>query len=58
MTNSLDPYRIRAIVKSIPIISAIPIKMEMEKSRAKGESRGGKEDAPTEYETCTENETL
>ena len=54
----LDPYRIRAIVKKYSDYIRYPIKMEMEKSRAKEKTGEEKEDAPTEYETYTENETL
>ena len=54
----LDQYRLRSIVKKYSDYIRYPIRMDVEKSRPKEKAEGADENAPVEYETYTETETL
>ena len=54
----LDQYRLRSIVKKYSDYIRYPIRMDVEKSRPKEKPEGADKDAPMEYETYTETETL
>ena len=54
----LDQYRLRSIVKKYSDYIRYPIRMDVEKSRPKEKPEGAGEDAPMEFETYTETETL
>ena len=54
----LDQYRLRSIVKKYSDYIRYPIRMDVEKSRPKEKSEGADKDAPMEFETYTETETL
>ena len=54
----LDQYRLRSIVKKYSDYIRHPIRMDVEKSRPKEKPEGADKDAPMEFETYTETETL
>ncbi len=54
----LDQYRLRSIVKKYSDYIRYPIRMDVEKSRPKEKPEGADKDAPMEFETYTETETL
>ncbi len=54
----LDQYRLRSIVKKYSDYIRYPIRMDVEKSRPKEKPEGAGKDAPMEFETYTETETL
>lgn len=54
----LDQYRLRSIVKKYSDYIRYPIRMDVEKSRPKEKAEDADENAPVEYETYTETETL
>ena len=54
----LDQYRLRSIVKKYSDYIRYPIRMDVEKSRPMEKPEGADKDAPMEFETYTETETL
>lgn len=54
----LDQYRLRSIVKKYSDYIRYPIRMDVEKSRPKEKPEGADKNAPMEFETYTETETL
>ncbi|MDR1571697.1 MAG: molecular chaperone HtpG [Clostridiales Family XIII bacterium] len=54
----LDAYRIRSLVKRYSDYIRYPIMMNVEKRRPVEKPEGGDEDAPTEYESYIEADTL
>ena len=54
----LDQYRLRSIIKKYSDYIRYPIRMDVEKSRPKEKPEGADKDAPMEFETYTETETL
>lgn len=54
----LESGRIKALVQKYSDYIRYPIKMDVEKSRMKEKAEGADQDAPPEWESYTENETL